>query len=143
MTTGTRLQVVAGGLALSVAACASPATGNADLAREFPFPGQTRPPVPCNALIIDSANYTDELALRREDQMKLMRFASEDAMNAYIAETARLRGESNRITRRLDDILQRYGGIPDYHFIQFESPTDEESTARIAAADACADEALK
>jgi hypothetical protein len=47
------------------------------------------------------------------------------------------------ITMRLDDILQRYGGIADYHFIQFENPTAEEAAARIAAADACADEALK
>jgi len=58
-------------------------------------------------------------------------------------ETQRLRAEANRITMRLDDILEKYRGIPDYHFIQFENPAAEEAAARIAAADACADEALK
>jgi hypothetical protein len=136
-------RALAGPLMLMLAACASPGPGSGDFEDALPYPGKTLPPVPCNALIIDGANYADELALHREEQMKLMRFGSEAAMNAYIADTQRLRTEAERITMRLDDILQRYGGIADYHFIQFESPTAEEAAARIAAADACADEALK
>jgi hypothetical protein len=126
---------------LMLAACASPGAGQ--LRDELPFPGRDLPPVACNKLIIDGANYADALAEKREEQMMVMRFGSEAAMNAYIAETQRLRTEAERITMRLDDILQRYGGIADYHFIQFENPTAEEASARIAAADACADEALK
>lgn len=126
---------------LMLAACASPGAGQ--LGDELPFPGRDLPPVPCNALIIDGANYADALAEEREEQMMVIRFGSEAAMNAYMADTQRLRTEAERITMRLDDILQRYGGIADYHFIQFENPTAEEASARIAAADACADEALK
>lgn len=135
------LRALAGSSLLMLAACASPGAGQ--LGDELPFPGRDLPPVPCNKLIIDAANYADALAEKREEQMMVMRFASEAAMNAYIADTKRLRTEGERITMRLDDILQRYGGIADYHFIQFESPTAEEASARIAAADACADEALK
>ena len=126
---------------LMLAACASP--GACQLGDELSFPGRDLPPVPCNKLIIDGANYADALAEKREEQMMVMRFGSEAAMNAYIAYTQRLRTEAERITMRLDDILQRYGGIADYRFIQFENPTAEEASARIAAADACADEALK
>lgn len=128
---------------LMAAACTSPGPSSGDLERALPYPGKTLPQVPCNALIIDGANYADALAERREEQMMVMRFGSEAAMNAYIADTQRLRTEAERITMRLDDILQRSGGIADYHFIQFENPTSEEASARIAAADACADEALK
>lgn len=126
---------------LMLAACASPGAGK--LGDELPFPGEELPPVPCNKLIIDAANYADALAEKREEQMMVMRFASEAAMNAYIAETGWLRAEGERITTRLDDILQRHGGIADYHFIRFDNPVAEEAAARISAADACADEALK
>jgi hypothetical protein len=143
MTPGRLHCALAGPLMLLAAACTSAGTGSGDLAEALPNPGETLPPVPCNALIIDGANYADELALHREDQMKLMRFGSEDAMNGYIAETQRLRAEANRITMRLEDILEKYRGIPDYHFIKFKNPAAEEAAARIAAADACADEALK
>jgi hypothetical protein len=128
---------------LILAACTSPGPGSGDLEDALPYPGETLSPVPCSALIIDGANYADALAEKREEQMMVMRFGSEAAMNAYIADTQRLRTEAERITMRLDDILQRHGGIADHHFIQFENPTAEEASARIAAADACADEALK
>ena len=143
MTREEVLRMLTGPLILAMAACTSAGTAGGDLANASPNPGETLPPIPCNALIIDGANYADAMAEQREKQMMVMRFASEQAMNVYIAETQRLRDETNRITMRLDDILEKHRGIPDYHFIQFENPTAEEAAARIAAADACADEALK
>jgi hypothetical protein len=98
---------------------------------------------PFKEQLMNSIERKENIEKERKEQMKLMRFGSEAAMNAYIADTQRLRTEAERITMRLDDVLQRYGGIADYHFIQFENPTAEEAAARIAAADACADEALK
>lgn len=131
MTRAGLFRALAVPLALILASCMSAGTG------------RTPAPVPCNALIIDGANYADAVAVHREEQMKLMRFASEQAMNAYIAETQRLRTEAIRITMRLDDILAKHGGIADYNLNRFDDLSSEDAAARIAAADACADEALK
>ena len=136
-------RALAGPLMLMLAACASAGASRSGIDEELASLIAQPPVVPCDKRITDSANYADALAEKREQQMMLMRFASEAAMNAYIADTQRLRMESERITMRLDDILKRYGGIADDYYVEFENHTVEQATAWIAAADACADEALK
>jgi uncharacterized protein YkwD len=100
-------------------------------------------PLPCNAALVDASNYADDLAEHREEQMKVMRFASEAAMNAYVNETRHLRMEGLRLNERLQAIAEKHGGTPDYTRRDFGELTAEEARTRIAAADACADEALK
>ena len=135
MTRGRLLGALSAPLMLLVAACTS-----AGLDPAF---GAVPGPVPCNGLLIDAANYADDLADKRDEQMMVMRFGSEEAMNAYTGTTQRLRSEALRMTERLQAIMERHGGRPDYARRLFGSLTVEEANARFAAADACADEALK
>ena len=135
MTPGRLLGALSVPLMLLVAACTSAGLDPA-------FGAEPRP-VPCNALLIDAANYADDLAGKRDEQMMVMRFGSEAAMNVYTGTTQRLRTEALRMTERLQAIMERHGGQPDYARRLFGSLTVEEANARIAAADACADEALK
>jgi hypothetical protein len=127
------LHLSAGSLAWLAAACASvpaadsPATG----------------PIPCNAVLVNAANYSDDLADQREQQMMVMRFASEAAMQAYIGETRRIRMEALRVNEALMEIVARRGGVADYTYIPSSELTADGAAQRIAAADACAAEALK
>jgi len=93
----------------------------------------------CAQLALTAANSVSELAFARIERMKVMRFASEEAMKAYTDETDRLSMEAIRMDNVIVSLSERYGrpGIeldPDLA----EDPTDELAAAAIEAADACA-----
>ena len=110
-------------LSLTLAACstATPASGA----------------FPCAAELASAAQYTEQVAEARAEQMKVMRFASETAMNAYIAETNRLESEAGRMRQTLVDLQKATGTMADYEILVPDGQTDEDVSALIAAADTC------
>jgi hypothetical protein len=93
--------------------------------------------VPCNSELVFAANYLDDLADQRTEQLKLIRFASEAAMNAYNDQTRQLRFEALRLGEVLVQLGEQTGLQPDYTSGSAGQPTMEGANAVIAAADAC------
>ena len=93
----------------------------------------------CAQLALTAANSVSELAFARIERMKVMRFASEEAMKAYTDETERLQMEAIRLDNINVSLSKRYG-MPGIELDPglTEDPTDESAAAAIAAADACA-----
>lgn len=99
--------------------------------------------IACNAVLLRAANEADALAERRVERMKVMRFASSEAMQAYEDETRRLRLAALRMGALIADISNAAGIEPDYRY-EPAPETDEESVwGFIKAGDACASELLK
>lgn len=124
MSRTAALRAAASALALLATACvsASPARDAAS----------------CSALLMKASSYAEGLADARDEQMKLMRFASEAAMNGYMGETRHLRMEALRLDE-LRVALSRQADLePDYVYEPVSQPTSEGVNAAIAAADACA-----
>ena len=128
----------AGAVAVLAASCsatpplpeAAPAVSHADA-------------IACNAVLLMAANEADALAEDRMERMKVMRFASSEAMQAYEHEIRRLRLAALRMGAMLVDVSNAAGIEPDYHY----EPTplaDEQSVWNlIKAGDTCASELLK
>ena len=99
--------------------------------------------IACNAVLLRAANEADALAERRVERMKVMRFASSEAMQAYEDETRRLRLAALRMGALIADISNAAGMEPDYRY-ELAPETDEEGVWRlINSGDACASELLK
>ena len=133
MTRSEVFRILAGPLILLAAACTTPKI--AEVSAE--------PAVPCNAVLVDAANYGDDLADHREEQMMLMRFASEQAMQAYVGQTRRIRMDAMRMDELLAQIVKRHGSTPEFKYQAAANMTPEGAAQRIAAATACADQYLK
>lgn len=114
-------------LAFFTAACASPGTE----------PGRTEAGACANSLL-SSAQAARALAAERKESMKVMRFGSEAAMNAYVAETDRLIAEADRLEARLTLLGNQYHIVPDARTIPADQLTAEDVEALIASADTCA-----
>lgn len=93
--------------------------------------------VPCNSELVFAANYLDDLADQRTEQLKLIRFGSEAAMNAYNDQTRHLRFEALRLGEVLVHLGEQTGLQPDYTSGSESQPTLQGANAVIAAADAC------
>lgn len=126
MTLATCLRACAGGLALMASACA--------VTPDAPLRAAT---VPCNAELLYAANYLDDLVDQRTEQLKVIRFASEAAMNAYNDQTRKLSMEALRLGSTLHELGEQSEIKPDYTYVKAEAPTLEGADAAIAAADTC------
>lgn len=120
------LRACAGGLALMASACAG-----------APDVSQHAGAVPCNAELLYAANYLDDLADQRTEQLEVIRFDSEASMNVYMDQTRRLRMEALRLGSTLYDLGDKAGIEPDYTYAKAQGMTLEGANAVIAAADAC------
>lgn len=99
--------------------------------------------IACNAVLLRAANEADALAERRVERMKVMRFASSEAMQAYEDETRRLRLAALRMGALIADISNAAGLEPEYRYEPAHA-TDEESVwSLIKSGDSCASELLK
>lgn len=128
-------RVYAGAFLLLMSACAAtPVTTDGVLV-------EADAGVPCNRLLIDAANYADDLAEHRTEQMMVMRFASEAAMADYVTQTRRIRLEALALGDLLMTLAERSGGTPDFTYRASANPTLEGATELFASAYACADEA--
>ncbi len=132
MSPAADLRVFAGLLALLSSACAGHSSGLAltDVQK-------------CNLAVFEASQASLGLAMQRENEMKVMRFGSETALDAYVTETGRLKTEADRLGDVRLLLVEKGGDLPgDFAFI-IGDLTTEQVTSLIAAADACADEALK
>lgn len=99
--------------------------------------------VACNTVLLRAANEADALAERRVERMKVMRFASSEAMQAYEDQTRRLRLAALRMGAMIADISNAAGIEPDYQYEPASETTEESVWSWIEAGDACASELLK
>lgn len=126
------LRVFVGLLALLSSACAGHSSGLAltDVQK-------------CNLAVLEASQASLGLAMQRENEMKVMRFGSEAAINAYVTETDRLKTEAVRLDAVRLLLVKKGGDLPGDVAIIAGGLTHEQATSLIAAADACTDEALK
>lgn len=96
----------------------------------------------CRVMVAIGAQYNQLLAAERQERMQVMRFASEAAMNAYIAETNRYLDEAGRLNRLLDRFNAKHGEGPIPPF-RGEGATEEYAVRASANADECAATFLK
>lgn len=116
-----------GAFALLVSACTGgPNADSSAAARE------------CSRVMAESAAYVQQHAAAREEKLKVIRFASEAAMNAYNAKTRELEAEAEALLAGRNALEARYGLAGDAQAYTFDHTTDEEAEARIAAAKTCA-----
>ena len=99
--------------------------------------------VACNAVLLRAANEADTLAERRVERMKVMRFASSEAMQAYEDETRLLRLAAVRMGAMIVDISDAAGIEPDYRYEPAFATEEEGVWSLIKAGDTCASELLK
>tara|TARA_R110001606_G_scaffold156361_2_gene299123 strand:+ start:736 stop:1116 length:381 start_codon:yes stop_codon:yes gene_type:complete len=114
-------------LAFLTAACASPGTE----------PGRKAAGTCANS-VHAAMQSSREFALQRKERMKVMRFGSEAAMNAYLAETDRLTAEADRLETRLTLLRDQYNAVPNRGPVALDQLTAEDVEALIASADTCA-----
>lgn len=113
--------------ALIVAACAG-----------GPQTAQEPAAAACAATIRENAAYVKQHAEARTERLKVIRFASEEAMNAYKYETNIFTIRGIELSGMSKALATRYGLPGDTAVYTFEDTTDEEATARFDAAEACA-----
>ena len=114
-------------LAFFTAACASPGTE----------PGRKEAGACANS-VHAAMQSSREFAFQRKERMKVMRFGSEAAMNAYIAETDRLTAEADRLEARLTLLRDQYNAVPDRSPVPMDQLTADDVEALIVSADTCA-----
>lgn len=92
----------------------------------------------CAVRIEENAAYIQQHVEARTERLKVIRFASEEAMNAYNYETNifTIRGIELAGMRKM--LARQYGLSSDTAEYTFEDTTDEEATARFEAGEACA-----
>ncbi len=111
-------------IAMTLAACTAPAeTPTAE--------------IPCADELMSAAQYTEQLAEIRVERMKVMRFASEAAMNAYIAETNRYESEAGRFRTKLLELETETGKKAPYTEYDFEDLSEDTAALEINSADSC------
>ena len=126
------LRVFAGLLALLSSACAGHSSGLALTEVQK-----------CNLAVLEASQASLGLAMQRENEMKVMRFGSEAALNAYVTETDRLKTEADRLDAVRLLLIEKGGDLPGNVARIAGGLTHDQVTSLIAAADTCADEALK
>ena len=92
----------------------------------------------CSVLLAEGAAYAMSHAAHREQQMQLMRFASQEAMNAYVAETETLRVAGAEFTGLYAALQTQYDLPGEAEVYSFEDTTDAAAANRIAFARECA-----
>ncbi|MFN4184638.1 MAG: hypothetical protein ACK4M6_07610 [Hyphomonas sp.] len=117
--------VLAGAAALLASACAG-------------WPGTVPNAAMCGGVMAQSAAYVSQHAAGREEKLMVIRFASEEAMNAYNAKTRGFEAEAAALVAGRDALAARYDLTGDAQAYTFDHTTDEEADAQIAAAKACA-----
>lgn len=126
----------------AIAALAASCSATPPLSEAAPAVSRTDA-IACNAVLLRAANEADTLAERRVERMKVMRFASSEAMQAYEDETRRLRLAALRMGALITDISNAAAIEPEYRYEPARA-TDEESVwSLIKAGDSCASELLK
>lgn len=121
-----RLRIYVGaGLGLFAAACSNLPEGSAA-------------PAACVSQLAESAAYLQQHVDAREQRLKVIRFASEEAMNAYNDKTAGY--DSMRIDFiAMGNIIEAAYSLPDPpETAPFDHTTDEEADARITQGKSCA-----
>ncbi|MFN7055427.1 hypothetical protein [Hyphomonas sp.] len=92
----------------------------------------------CSVLLAEAAAYADAHATARADRMQVMRFASEEAMNAYVQETEELRGIASELRAELVTLKARFD-VPDTaEDFDLSETTDGGADTRIDFARECA-----
>lgn len=117
--------LVGAGLGLLATACAT-------------VPEDTTTPAACASQVAESAAYLEQYVEARKEKLKVIRFASEEAMDAYNYETnvfAIRKIEASNAQKALE---KRYDLAPSTATYQFDELTDEEAVARYEASKACA-----
>ncbi len=118
---------VGAGLGLFMVACASgPQTG--------PEPSAAA----CVVTVGESAAYLQQHVSARTERLKVIRFASEEAMNAYKYETNIFSIRGIELSGMRNMLAKQYGLPDDTAGYTFENTTDDEATARFEAAKAFA-----
>ena len=118
---------VGGALALLATACA----GGAGV---VPSPDT----VACGDLLAEGAAYAVQHTAEREEKLKVIRFASQEAMDAYNATTRGYADQGAQLLTMRATLEADYG-LPEAEPVApFDHTTDEEADERIAAARACA-----
>lgn len=92
----------------------------------------------CSVLLAEAAAYADAHATTRADRMQVMRFASEEAMNAYVQETEELRGIAGELRAELVTLKARLDVSEVTETFDLEDTTDGGAEARIDFARECA-----
>ncbi|MBY9065679.1 hypothetical protein K1X12_02140 [Hyphomonas sp. WL0036] len=117
--------LVGAGLGLLATACAH-------------LPGGSAAPAACASQLAESAAYLQQHVDAREEKLKVIRFASEEAMNAYNDKTTGY--DSARIDFiAMGNIIEAAYGLPEATgTAPFDHTTDEEADARIAEGKSCA-----
>lgn len=114
-------------LAMMMPACANASPD--EMAEEARF---------CNVLLAEGAAYAMSHADHREERVQVMRFASDEAMNAYIAETEALRVAAAEFTGVLAALRTQYNPPDEAEAYSFGETTDAAAANRIEFARECA-----
>lgn len=92
----------------------------------------------CSVLLSEGAAYAESHAAHREERMQVMRFASEDAMNAYVRETSKLRRAAAEFTGMHTALQTQYDLPGEAGAYSFDETTDAAAANRIEFARECA-----
>ena len=84
----------------------------------------------------------NQIALDRDESMKVMRFASQDAMDKYIAETDEWSMQSIELVVIMNEITEALGSMP-YAPDKTEDVSADTTKANIASAKSCSANFLK
>lgn len=121
------LRILSAPLLLLMGACAAP-----------PEPAAEADLAACAGLLAQNTAYVRQHADWREKQKMLMRFASEEAMDAYDEVTDTFTVLAIDLVA-MRNVIEKERGLPDdTETYTFDQTTDEEASARIDAAKACA-----
>ncbi len=120
-----RVRMLVGAIAMLAAACAN-------------LPEGSNAPTVCASQLAESAAYLQQHVDAREEKLKVIRFASEEAMNAYNDKTAGY--DSARIDFiAMGNIIEAAYSLPEAtETSPFDHTTDEEADARILHGKTCA-----
>jgi nitrous oxide reductase accessory protein NosL len=92
----------------------------------------------CSVLLAEAAAYTDAHALARAERVKVMRFVSEEALNAYLEETEELHGIAAELRADFATLNARFD-LPDAtEAFDIDETSDGGAQARIEFARECA-----
>lgn len=119
--------VLAGAAALLASACAG-----------WPGAGSEAATTACGETLKTSAAYAWQHSINREEKLKVIRFASQEAMDAYNATTRSYADQGSELLETLFLLDPEFDLLQGAPVALSDHTTDEEADARIAAAKACA-----
>ena len=124
------VRIVAGALLLTVMtqACAQAALPEAETTDGAAF---------CGVLLAEGAAYLETHAANRTEKMKVMRFASEEAMQAYMDRTQALTASASEMSATRAALVAENGLADDADVYDFDETTEEAADARIEIAKDC------